>query len=456
MPNNKKTLIKNAHLVNEGEIFKADLLIEGEYISGIYREQNADIFADEVIDAEGQYLIPGVIDDQVHFRDPGLTHKADIPTESKAAVAGGTTSFMEMPNTNPQTITQEALAEKFRYTSDKSLANYSFYMGATNDNLEEILKTDPKTVCGVKVFMGASTGNMLVDNKDSLDKIFEQCPLLIATHCEDEKTIRAATQAAKEKYGDDIPMSEHPRIRSAEACYLSSSYAVGLAKKHGSRLHVLHLTTAKEMELFDNSIPLTEKKITAELCVHHLWFSEEDYERLGAKIKCNPAIKSSKDREALRKALLDNTIDVIATDHAPHLMEEKNNKYPQSPAGLPLVQHSLAMMIEYYKQGGISLERVIEKMCHAPAQCFQVEKRGYLREGYYADLVLLSVNGDNGLSFEPEEVNESNIRYKCKWSPFEGLKLNSKVTHTFVNGHLAYKKGEFDETLPGKRLTFNR
>ena len=443
-----RTLIKNAKLINEGKVFESDLLIEDDLIKSI--ESGISAEADQVIDAKGKYLMPGMIDDQVHFRDPGLTQKGDLITESKAAVAGGITSFMDMPNTIPNVLTQEILEDKFLHAAKHSLANFSFYMGVSNDNVEEVLKTDANTTCGVKIFMGASTGNMLVDNKETLERIFKECKLLICTHCEDEPTIQENFKKYKEKYGDEVPIEEHPYVRSEEACYKSSSYAVALAKKYGTRLHVLHLTTAKEMELFDNSKPLKEKRITAEVCVHHLTFSEEDYKDRGTRIKWNPSIKKASDREALWKALLDDTIDVIATDHAPHLSEEKaRSNYFKCPAGGPLVQHALVQMLEHRHNGKISLEKIVQKVCHAPAITYEIEKRGFIREGYYADLVLLDL--DNPWTVSPE-----NVLYKCGWSPFDGDTFKSKVTHTFVNGNLVYENGSFNESLKGKRLTFER
>jgi len=443
--------IKNAIIVNEGMVFGGGVYVDGGQIRLVF--MNGDLPAvpegAEVIDANGLHLIPGVIDDQVHFRDPGLTHKADLYTESKAAVAGGITSFMEMPNTIPQTLTQELLEEKYKKGAEKSLANFSFYMGASNDNLQEILKTDPSKVCGIKVFMGASTGNMLVDNPETLENIFEKAPTLVAVHCEDETTIRENVRIMKERFGEEVPIEYHPLIRSEEACYRSSSMAVELAKKHGTRLHVLHLSTGRELELFDNFIPLGKKMITSEVCVHHLWFHEGDYERLGNNIKWNPAIKSIDDREELIKGLLNDRLDIIATDHAPHTLEEKKNTYFKAPSGGPLVQHSLIAMLEYYQRGIVSIEKVVEKMCHAPARCFKVKNRGYIREGYNADLVLVDLN-------RPWEVTKENILYKCGWSPFEGQEFQSAVTHTFVNGHLAYHEGVFDESIKGERLIFDR
>ncbi len=441
------TLIKNATLVNEGEIYKADVLIKNQIIKKIASKITID--ADTIIDAEGLHLIPGVIDDQVHFREPGLTHKANIYTESKAAIAGGITSFMEMPNTNPQALTQELLEDKYKIAAENSIANYSFFMGASNDNLEEVLKTDPKKVAAIKIFMGSSTGNMLVDNKSVLEEIFSKSSMLIAVHCEDEETIQENTIAAKKEFGEEVPISEHPNIRSAEACYKSSSMAVELAKKHNTRLHVFHLSTEKEIALFDNSIPLKDKKITAEVCIHHLWFDESKYAEKGTLIKWNPAVKKESDKNALFQALLDDKLDVIATDHAPHTLEEKSNTYFNAPSGGPLVQHALPAMLAFVNQGKISIEKVVEKMCHNPAICFQVKNRGFIREGYFADLVLVNLN-------KPWEVTKDNILYKCGWSPFEGETFNAQITHTFVNGHIAYEYGRFDEASRGMRLTFDR
>ena len=441
------TLIKNAQIVNEGKIYKSDVLIENQIIKEIANNINIDV--DRIIDAERLHLLPGVIDDQVHFREPGLTHKANIYTESKAAVAGGITSFMEMPNTNPQALTQELLEDKYKIASKTSIANYSFFMGASNDNLEEVLKTNPKNVGAIKIFMGSSTGNMLVDNKNVLEEIFSKSPMLIAVHCEDEEIIQKNIDAAKEKYGEEVPISEHPNIRSAEACFKSSSIAVELAKKHNTRLHVFHLSTEKEIELFDNKLSLKEKRITAEVCIHHLWFDESRYEEKGTLIKWNPAVKRENDKDALLQALLDGKLDVIATDHAPHTLEEKSNNYFNAPSGGPLVQHALPAILELVKNGKISLAKVVEKMCHNPAICFRVEKRGYIREGYFADLVLVDLNN-------PWEVNKENILYKCGWSPFEGEIFSSKITHTLVNGHIAYEYGKFDESKNGMRLTFDR
>ena len=441
------TLIKNATLVNEGKIYQSDVLIENQKIKKIAPKITID--ADQIIDAKGLHLFPGIIDDQVHFREPGLTHKGTIYTESKAAVAGGITSFMEMPNTNPQVLTQKLLEEKYQIASKKSLANYSFFMGASNDNLEEVLKTNPKNVGAIKIFMGSSTGNMLVDNKNVLEEIFSKSPMLIAVHCEDETIIQENSNKAKQQYGEEVPISEHPKIRSAEACFKSSSMAVELAKKHNTRLHVFHISTEKEIELFDNKISLKDKKITAEVCIHHLWFDENNYKEKGTLIKWNPAVKKESDKKALFQALLDDKLDVIATDHAPHTLEEKANSYFKAPSGGPLVQHALHAMLEFFKNGKISLEKVVEKMCHNPAICFNVENRGFIREGYFADLVLVDLNN-------PWEVNKENILYKCGWSPFEAEIFNAKITHTLVNGHIAFEHGKFNESKNGMRLTFDR
>ena len=442
-------VICGATIVNEGKTFVGDVFVKNDIIDNIVEGKANDYSGYEIIDANGLHLFPGIIDDQVHFRDPGLTYKGDIYSESKAAVAGGITSFMEMPNTDPPALTQEILEEKYQSASKKSLANYSFYMGASNDNLEEVLKTDPTKVCGIKVFMGSSNGNMLVDNEEILEGIFKNAPTLVATHCEDEETIQKSTQEYLKKYGVDAPTSIHPQVRSAEACYLSSSKAVRLAKKHNTRLHVLHLTTAKEMELFSNKLPLEKKNITAEVCVHHLWFSQEDYKEKGNFIKWNPSIKSEVDREALRKAVANNTIDVIATDHAPHTEEEKKRPYFKAPSGGPMVQHSLVALLQLVKKGVFNLEKVVDKMCHHPAILFNVKKRGFLRKGYFADLVLVNMNSN-------WEVEKENIIYKCKWSPLEGELFNSKVIKTFVNGNLVFDNGTIDESTKGKRLNFNR
>ena len=439
-------ILKNGVLVNEGRKTEADILIKNGKIEKI--GPSITELGAEIIDVKGSFILPGCIDDQVHFREPGLTHKASIYSESRAAVAGGITSYMEMPNTVPNATTQELLQDKYDIASKNSLANYSFFMGATNDNLEEVLKTDPKWVCGIKVFMGSSTGNMLVDNKETLEGLFSNVSMLIATHCEDEQTIQRNLRDAKEKYGEDIPIEQHPVIRNEEACYLSSSLAVSLAKKHNARLHVLHISTAKETELFDADTPLVEKNITAEACVHHLWFTEDDYLRFGTKIKWNPAVKSKSDREGIWAALLDNRIDVVATDHAPHTLEEKSNNYLNAPSGGPLVQHALLSMFEHAKNGKISIERIVEKMAHNPAILFRIEKRGFLREGYFADLVVVKPEAG-------EVVTKENILYQCQWSPFEGTKFSYSIDKTFVNGSLVYDRGQIIEAGIGNRLSFN-
>jgi len=443
-------LIKNIVIVNEGKQKNASLLIKQGKISKILSpEEENKVNAKQIIDGKGKYVFPGIIDDQVHFREPGLTHKADIYTESKAAIAGGITSYMEMPNTIPQTTNQQLLSEKFNLASQKSLANFSFYLGATNDNLDEIKKTNPKEVCGVKVFMGSSTGNMLVDDKKALAGIFAESPVLIATHCEDETTIKNNIQKFKKEFGENVPIQYHPMIRSEEACYTSSSLAVELAQQYNSRLHILHLSTARELDLLNNNTPSREKNITAEVCVHHLWFSDKDYEKNGTRIKWNPAIKTIKDRDGLLQGLKNNKIDVVATDHAPHTWEEKDNSYFKAPSGGPLVQHSFIAMLELYHQQKISLEEIANKMCHTPADIFQIDKRGYIREGYWADLVLVELN-------TPWTVQKNNILYKCKWSPFEGQLFHSKVTHTIVNGNIVFEEGSFNESKKGMRLEFNR
>ena len=444
-----KVLIKNAQIVNEGIITKADVFIENDLIVEIAYSISAKTGDTQIIEANDKYLIPGMIDDQVHFREPGLTHKATIATESKAAVAGGITSFIEMPNTVPQATTIEKLEEKFSIAKKTSWANYSFMFGGTNDNLEEILKVDEHKVAGLKLFLGSSTGNMLVDNPKVLEEIFSKTNLLISVHCEDEKTIKNNLEKYLKEFGDDIPIEMHPKIRSAEACYLSSSKAIELAKKTGARLHVFHLSTEKETHLFSNKKPLAEKKITAEVCVHHLWFTEEDYKVKGTKIKWNPAVKSQKDKDGLWKALLDDRLDVIATDHAPHTLEEKNNGYNKAPSGGPLVQHALVALLEMYHKGKISLEKIVEKACHNPAILFQIKDRGFIREGYKADLVLVDL-------ISPWTVNKENILYKCGWSPFEGTTFKSRVSHTFVNGILTYHNLKFPNKSIPQRLTFNR
>ncbi|MDC8002218.1 dihydroorotase [Aequorivita todarodis] len=445
----KSVLIKNANIVNEGEIFKGDVLVQDGRIAEISETISMKSADTKVIDADGSYLLPGMIDDQVHFREPGLTHKATIETESKAAVAGGITSFIEMPNTVPQATTIELLEEKFDIAAKTSWANYSFMFGGTNDNLDEILKVDPQKVAGLKLFLGSSTGNMLVDDPKILEEIFSKTKLLISAHCEDETTIKNNLENYKAEYGEDIPIELHPKIRSEEACYISSSNAIKLAQKTGARLHVFHLSTEKETHLFSNKKPLSEKKITAEVCIHHLWFSEEDYKTKGTKIKWNPAVKTEKDRDGLLKALLDDRIDVIATDHAPHTLEEKNNKYLNAPSGGPLVQHALVALLEMHHKGKISLEKIVEKFAHNPAILFQIKDRGYIRKGYKADLVLVDLNS-------PWTVKKENLFYKCGWSPFEGTIFKSRVTHTLVNGVVVYENSKFPNKSNPERLTFNR
>lgn len=442
-------LLKNGTIINEGKQFVSDILIKNGKIEKIAPSIQID-FANEEIDLNGKLVLPGCIDDQVHFREPGLTHKADIRSESRAAVAGGITSFMEMPNTVPNTLTQELLEDKYQIASQSSLANYSFFMGASNDNIEEVLKTNKRDVCGIKIFMGSSTGNMLVDNETTLTSLFSRVqPMLIATHCEDEATIQKNIQIYRERYGEDVPVECHPLIRNTEACYTSSSMAVGLAKKYGTRLHILHISTEKELSLFDNNLPLEEKLITAEACVHHLWFSDQDYKEKGNFIKWNPAVKSATDRDAIWKALLDNRIDVVATDHAPHTLEEKSQSYFKAPSGGPLVQHALLAMLEKTKEGLITIERVVEKMAHAPATLFKIEERGYIREGYYADLVI--VDPTKGIT-----ISKNNVLSKCGWSPFEGTNFSHSIDSTYVNGQLVYANGVILENGNGKRLLFNR
>lgn len=445
----QKYLIRNINIVNEGRITTADVLIANERIEKIAPNITVSGAVEE-INGEGRFLLPGAIDDQVHFREPGLTHKATIYTESKAAVAGGVTSFMEMPNTNPPVFTQELLEDKYGIAAQSALANYSFFMGTSNDNLDEVLRTNEKKdrVCGIKIFMGSSTGGLLVDNYLTLDKIFGGTELLIATHCEDEEIIRRNLQRLKEEKGVLEP-ADHPIIRDEEACFESSYKAVQLAMKHDTRLHILHISTGKELQLFSNMLPLKDKRITAEVCVHHLHFTAEDYAQYGNQIKCNPAIKAPHHREALWQALLDDRLDVIATDHAPHTWAEKAEPYEKAHAGVPLVQHSLLLMLSYYKKGRISLEKIVEKMSHAVADCFLIRERGYIREGYYADLVIVDLE-------QSTTVSKENILYKCGWSPFEGQSFPAAVTHTFVNGHLVYGNGQWNESIKGKRLTFNR
>lgn len=444
-----KILIKNAKIVNEGSIFVGDVLIENEYIVEIAENISAKSSNCKIIDAEGNYLIPGAIDDQVHFREPGLTHKGDIESESRAAVAGGITSYIEQPNTVPNAVTLEILEDKYKIAAEKSFANYSFMMGATNDNLAEVLKTNPKNVAGIKIFLGSSTGNMLVDNEEVLEKIFSSTPMLIAVHCEDETTIKNNLEKYKAEYGQDIPTKFHYLIRSEEACYISSSKAVALAKKTGARLHVFHLSTAKEMDLFTNKIPLEQKKITAEVCIHHLWFTNEDYDKKGNLIKWNPAVKTENDRKVLWEALLDDRIDVIATDHAPHTLEEKQQPYLKAPSGGPLVQHAVVAMFEAHLEGKISVEKIVEKMAHNPAKIFKIKKRGFIKVGYYADLAIVN----SGL---PWSVKKENIFAKCGWSPFEDFTFRSRITHTFVNGQLVYQNFKVKDIRCGKRLLFDR
>ena len=440
-----KLLIKNAKIVNEGSVFESDVLVENKLIKKISNSINEK--CDKIIDAKGLHLLPGIIDDQVHFREPGLTHKADIYTESKAAVAGGITSFMEMPNTKPQTLTQKLLEEKFKIGDKKSLANFTFFMGVSNNNIDEVLKTDPKKVGAIKIFMGSSTGDMLVDNRNVLEEIFKKSKCLIAVHCEDEEIIQKNIKDAKEKFGDNIPINMHPEIRNTEACYKSSSLAVNLAKKHNTRLHVFHLSTEKEIELFDNTIPLKDKKITAEVCIHHLYFNSQNYSTKGTLIKWNPAVKSESDQKALLKALIENKIDVIATDHAPHTLDEKKNKYLSAPSGGPLVQHGLGVMLKFVKEKKISIEDVVQKMCHNPSICFKINRRGFIREDYYADIVLVDIKKEY-------KVLEEDLLSKCKWSPFIGESLYGKINYTIINGNIVYEKGIFNETQKGMRLSF--
>ena len=440
-------IIKNAKIVNENKIYNSDVLIVDKKIKKI--SSNINVSAERILDAKGLHLFPGIIDDQVHFREPGLTHKANIYTESKAAIAGGITSYMEMPNTKPQVLTQDLLEEKYQIASKKSLANYSFFMGVSNDNLNEVLKTNPKNVGGIKVFMGSSTGNMLVDNVTVLEKLFKESPTIIAVHCEDEEIVKKNLNSAIEKFGTNIPITEHPKIRSEEACFKSSSLAISLAKKYNTRLHVFHISTEKELILFKNNTPLENKLITSEACIHHLYFDENDYKKKGSLIKWNPSVKKVSDKKALLKAVINDKIDVIATDHAPHTIDEKSKPYLQAPSGGPLVQHALPAMLELYHQKKISLKKIIEKMCHNPAICFNVEKRGFIKEGYYADLILVNLNS-------PWKVNKENLLYKCNWSPFEGDIFKSKITHTIVNGNIVYNNGVFYEGNKGMRLTFER
>ncbi|MBK6339511.1 MAG: dihydroorotase [Bacteroidetes bacterium] len=444
---NSKFILKSGTIINEGKKIIADILINGERIERI--DSNISDQTATEINCEGKFILPGIIDDQVHFREPGLTHKGNIYSESRAAVAGGTTSFMEMPNVNPLTITQDLLSEKYAIGSKKSLANYSFFMGTTNNNIEEVLKTNPNEVCGVKIFMGSSTGDMLVDNENTLRALFSKVPILIAAHCENETMIKNNTSSYRALYGENIPFDFHPIIRNAEACFSSSSFAISLAKEYNTRFHVLHISTKEECDLFTNDIPLSEKRITAEACVHHLFFDAADYGKLGSRIKCNPAIKEKSNKAAIFKALLDDKIDIIATDHAPHTWEEKSNPYFNAPAGLPLVQHSLNIMLDFYFKNQITLEKIVEKMCHAPAICFQVKERGFVKEGFFADLIVVDLE-------KKWTIDKKNILYHCGWSPLEGLETKGAVLQTFVSGHLAYNEGVFNESKMGQRLLFNR
>ncbi len=442
-------LIRNAQLINENKIYFADVFIRNEFIEKIDTNGIA-MQADRIINAEGLYLIPGVIDDQVHFREPGLTHKGEIYTEARAAVAGGVTSYMEMPNTSPSAVTTDILEEKYTRAAQCSLANYSFFMGTTNTNLDELLRIDATKVCGVKIFMGSSTGNMVVDDSKALERVFAEVKTLIATHCEDDPMIKANLEKLKVEIGEEnIDATYHAKIRSEDACYKSSSYAVELAKKHNTRLHILHISTAKELNLLRNDIPLSKKRITAEACIHHLWFSDADYISKGNFIKWNPAIKTAADSTAIFNAILDGRIDVIATDHAPHTIEEKSQSYIKAPSGGPLIQHSLNAMLEFYHNGKISLETIVQKMCHNVAELFEIDRRGFIREGFYADLVLVDLK-------KKYTVDKSNILYKCNWSPFEGTTFHSLVDTTIVNGNIVYNKGKFDESKFGKRILFNR
>lgn len=441
-------VITGAKIVNEGQTLSADVLIKGGIIERIEGDLSR-VQANRFIQADGLHIFPGAIDDQVHFREPGLTHKATIATESAAAVAGGVTSFMEMPNTVPNTLTQDLLEQKYQIAANCSPANYSFFMGASNDNLEEVLKTPADKVCGVKIFMGSSTGNMLVDREETLRGLFSKVDMLIATHCEDEATIRKNADIYKAKYGDDVPFYEHPNIRSEEACYLSSSFAVGLAKEYNTRLHILHISTAKELSLFENTLSLEQKRITSEACIHHLWFSDQDYVQKGALIKWNPAVKKSSDREAILQAVIDNRIDVIATDHAPHTWEEKQNSYFKAPSGGPLVQHSLVAMLDLYHQGKITLEKIAEKMSHHPAILFRIKNRGFIREGYAADLALVNLHSH-------WQVKKENILAQCGWSPFEGHTFQSQVAYTLVNGQVVYENGRVNTQARGQRLSFHK
>lgn len=441
-------LIRNARVVNEGRTFTADVLVRSGVVERVEEGGLQHASGVEEFDANGKLLLPGAIDDQVHFREPGLTHKDDIAHGSAAAVAGGITTFMEMPNTDPPAITQERLADKYARAAATSTANHSFYMGVANGNMDEVLRTAPRNVCGLKAFLGSSTGDLLVDDERTLDRLFREAHLLLAVHAEHEPTIRANLEAAKAKWGDAIPVEEHPNIRSAEGCYRSSSWAVGMAKEHGTRLHLLHISTARELELFSPG-PVVEKRITAEACVHHLWFTDSDYASKGTLIKWNPAVKTRADRDAVRQAVNDGRIDVVATDHAPHTAEEKARPYAECPSGGPLVQHALVAMLQLAREGVYTVEQVVEKMCHAPARLFRIERRGFVREGCFADLVLVDPDA-------PWTVARENLRYKCGWSPFEGTRFNARVLRTWVNGELVFADGKVDTSIRGMRLTFDR
>ena len=445
----KRTIIKNAKIINEQKIFESDILIEGSFITKISESISPNFPNTKIIDAEGNFIIPGLIDDQVHFREPGLTHKGDIYSESRAAVAGGITSYFEMPNTKPNTTTTEQLKNKFDLAKDNSIANFSFMFGGTNSNLDEILKNNIKEIPAIKLFLGSSTGNMLVDDLDSLENIFSNVEIPIAVHCEDEKTVKENLKMHIENFGDDIPINYHPKIRSEEACFISSSMAVNLAKKTGARLHVFHLSTAKELELFSNQIPLSQKKITSEVCIHHLTFSDEDYDKFGSRIKWNPAVKTSNDREKLWEALNNDLIDVVATDHAPHTIDEKQNPYTSCPSGGPLVQHSLVSMLDGYHNEKITLEKIVQKMCHNPAILFDIDKRGFIREGFYADLVIFDIKN-------PWKVSKDNLMYKCNWSPFENKSFRSRVLYTLVNGNIVFSNGKIIESAMGMKINFDR
>lgn len=447
--NQKCTLIRNATIINEGKQFAGYILIRGQLIEAVGEGEINPGSEYEVVDAAGLLLLPGIIDCHVHFREPGVTRKADISSESHAAVAGGVTSYFEMPNTQPQTVTLELLEQKMALAAEKSLANYSFFLGASNDNINEIVNADPQRICGVKVFFGASTGNMLVDKMSSLEEIFKRSPIPVAAHCEDETIIRQKSETMRFKYGEDVPVEMHPVIRNSEACFNSSELAVSLAKKYNTRLHITHLSTEAEISLLENNLPLNQKRITTEVCTHYLWFNDQDYKRLGTKLKVNPAIKTSSDQAALLKALIENKIDIISTDHAPHLGTEKNNTYFNAPSGTPMVQHSLPAMLQLVRTGRMKLTTMVDKMCHAPAICYGIEKRGFIRPGYFADIVLVDTIGE-------QTVTKENIFYKCGWSVFEGTTFNSKIVKTYVNGHLVFDNGTINESTKGLRITFKR